>query len=571
MRQRDDRKPATPLQQARRAARSAFVGVGVFSALLNLLMLVSPLYMMQVFDRVLSSGRVETLLMLTLIAGFALLVLGGLEAIRQFVLGRVGRWLEDQIGPHLIRAGVAETLGGRPGGAQSLRDLSQIRSFVGGQGITPLFDAPWIPVWVAVIWLLHPWLGLLALGAALLLFALALMNEVATRAPLREANEQQLSAQAHAAGASRHADVVHAMGMLPQMLDRWRRINRESLAAQGRAGDIGGLLVGTSRFARLAVQVATLGLGAFLVLRGQLTAGGMIAASILLGRALAPVEQAIGGWKNLVAARAAAERLEALLAQHPVPPRAMKLPPPDGNLVVDRVIFRPPGMVEPILKQVSFGLPAGQMLGVIGPTAAGKSTLCRLLVGIFPPTAGSICLDAAKVHQWDRADFGRHVGYLPQDVQLLSGSVAENIARLGEPDPQAVVSAAKGAGIHDMILKLPQGYDTALADGGLPLSGGQCQRLGLARALYGDPRLLVLDEPTAAADEEGEAALEQALTLARQRGCTVVAVSHRPRSLALADRLLVLRDGAVAMIGDRREIMARLGQVGGEQRPVAVA
>ena len=567
----DGAEPATPLQQARRASRSAFVAVGVFSAFLNLLMLVSPLYMMQVFDRVLSSGRVETLLMLTLIAGFALLVLGGLEAIRQFVLGRVGRWLEDQVGPHLIRAGVSETLGGRPGGAQPLRDLSQIRNFVGGQGITPIFDAPWVPLWVAAIWLLHPWLGMLALGAAFVLFSLALVNELATRAPLREANEHQMAAQNRAAAATRHAEVVHAMGMLPDLLGHWQTVNQDGLRAQGRAGDIGGLLVGGSKFARLAVQVGILGLGAYLVLQDALTAGGMIAASILLGRALAPVEQAIGGWKNLIAARGAAKRLEELLGRHPAPPPAMPLPPPDGNLVVDRLIFRPAGVTEPILKQVSFGLPAGQMLGIIGPTAAGKSTLCRLLVGIWAPTAGSIRLDAAEIHQWDRADIGRHVGFLPQDVQLFTGSVAENIARLGQPDPDAVVAAAKQAGIHDMILKLPQGYDTVLADGGLPLSGGQRQRVGLARAVYGGPRLLVLDEPTAAADEDGEVALEQTLVQAKALGSTVVVVSHRPRSVALADRLLVLRDGAVAMFGDRREVMARLGATGGDQRPAAVA
>lgn len=548
----------TPLSHALRAARRAFVAVGVFSFFLNLLMLVSPIYMMQVFDRVLSSGRTETLAYLTLIACVALVVMAALESLRSIVLNRIGIWLDRQLSGTLVATGLASTLAGASAGAQPLRDLAQIRGFIGGNGIMPLFDAPWAPLFVVIIWWMHPWLGALALVSALVLFGLALANEFATRTPLREANQISVSAYAQAEAAIRNADVVQAMGLLPGLLRSWHDRNGAMLGLQASAAERSALVVGASKFVRLFVQIAILGLGAFLVLKGELTAGGMIAGSILLGRALAPVEQAIGAWRTLVSTRTSHQRLQNLLRALPEKPPAMRLPAPRGALAVERLVFVPPRAVKPVLKQVSFELAAGESLGVIGPSAAGKSMLCRLLVGTWPPTSGHVRLDGADVHSWDRSEFGRHVGYLPQDVELFAGSVRENIARMTEAEPESIVEAAKMANVHDMILRLPEGYDTQIGDNGAVLSGGQRQRIGLARALFGRPKLLVLDEPNANLDQEGEAALLQAIAAMKTQGTTVVMVAHRPSALVHIDRLLVLRDGVVEMFGTRDEILQRL-------------
>jgi len=559
---RPARPEPTPLDTTLRRARPAFVLIVVFSLFVNLLMLVSPLYMMQVFDRVLASGSVETLILLTVIVGFAFLVLGGLETARGRVFNRLGAWLEETLTPELIRAGLARRLAGEPVGAQGLRDLAQVRSFVGGQGIQPLVDAPWVPIFIAVIWLLHPWLGMLALGAAILLFAVAVANELTTRAPLREANRRSVEAQGGVEAALRNADVVHAMGLLPALTARWHKASARALEGQERAGDRGSLLVGTSRFVRLFVQSAILGLGAFLVIRGELTAGGMIAGSILLGRALAPVEQAIGAWKQMIAARVAHGRLQALLRAAPAPAPAMDLPPPTGRLTVDRATLLAPGArrgeTPPILRNVSFELTPGDVLGVVGPSASGKTTLCRLIVGIWRPSAGHVRLDSAEVHAWDRAALGAHLGYLPQDVELFGGTVRDNIARLGAADDGAVIAAAKLAGVHDMILHLPDGYNTPVGEAGAVLSAGQRQRVGLARALFGRPRLVVLDEPNANLDAEGEAALLDAVATVKAQGTTVVLVAHRMGTLAHADKLLLMRDGAVEAFGPRDAVLAKL-------------
>lgn len=563
----------TPLGAALRRARPAFVAIFVFSFFLNLLMLASPLYMLQVYDRVLASGSVETLILLTVIVGFAFLVLGGLETARGRVFNRLGGWLEEQVSPDVIRAGLARRLAGQPEGGQALRDLGQVRSFLGGQGIQPLVDAPWVPVFVAAVWLLHPWLGVVALVSAVVLFLVALANELTTRKPLRDANRRLVEAHAGVEAALRNADVVHAMGLLPALTGRWQKASGRALEGHEQAGDRSSLLLGTSRFLRLFVQSAILGLGAFLVIRGELTAGGMIAASILLGRALAPVEQAIGAWKQMVAARIAHGRLEMLLRAAPAPPPAMDLPPPTGRITADRVTMLPPGVrpgaTAPILKGVSFDLAPGEALGVVGPSASGKTTLCRLLVGIWPPTGGHLRLDGAEVHAWDRVAVGAHVGYLPQDVELFSGSVRDNIARLGPADDRAVIAAAKLAGVHEMILHLPDGYGTAVGEGGAVLSAGQRQRVGLARAVFGRPRLVVLDEPNANLDAEGEAALLAAMATLKQQGTTVVMVAHRVSVLAHVDKLLLLRDGAVEAFGERDTVLAKLK--GPRPVPAAVA
>jgi len=548
----------TPLRRAIGSALRGFVFIGVFSFFLNLLMLVTPLYMMQIFDRVLASGRTETLIYLTVIAGFALLVLGLLEIVRNRVLTRISTWLDRRLSGTLIASAVASRLAGAPVGAQPLRDLASLRGYVGSSAVFPLFDSPWVPVFVAVIWLMHPWLGILALASAVVLFLLALANDLLTRRPLTEANGLTVGAQARAEAAVRNADVVQAMGMMPGLLGDYERANERALGYQQRAGDRAGAVLGLSKFVRLFVQVAILGAGAYLVLNDQLTAGGMIAGSILLGRCLAPVEQAIGAWRQLVGARAAYGRLQRLLGAMPERRHAAGLPEPTGRLSVERASFVPPGSNRPVLKSVSFSLEAGEALGVIGPSAAGKSTLCRLLVGVHAPSAGSVRLDGAETHSWERSEFGRHVGYLPQDVELFAGTVRDNIARMTEGDMPSVIAAAKLAGVHDMVLRLAEGYETWIGEDGAVLSAGQRQRIGLARALYGGPRLLVLDEPNANLDQDGEAALLHAIAKMKARGTTVVMVAHRPSAMIHIDRILVLRDGVVETVGPRDEVLKKV-------------
>ncbi len=557
----------TPLARSLRTARRAFVWVGVFSFFLNLLMLVTPIYMMQVFDRVLSSGRTETLLLLTMIAGFALLVLGALEAFRSHLLNRIGAWIDGELSSQLIGSSLASRLHGISLGAQPLRDLAQIRQFVGSNAINPLFDSPWVPIFVAVIWVLHWWLGVLALLAAVALFLLALANDMATRKSLTEANDLSVGAYRQAEAAVRNADVVQAMGMLPAIQRRYEAANAEANTLQLRAGDRGGTIMGLSKFVRLFVQVGILGLGAYLVLQGALTAGSMIAGSILLGRCLAPVEQAIGAWRSFIGAKDAHARIEKLMTAAPEAPDQMSLPAPRGHLEVDRVTFVPPSSQTPVLKQVSLELQPGEALGIIGPSAAGKSTLCKLMVGIWAPTAGHIRLDSADVHTWNREEFGKHVGYLPQEVELFAGTIKDNISRMKDADPMTVIEAAQMADVHRMILHLPDGYDTEIGERGAVLSGGQRQRIGLARALFGKPSLIVLDEPNANLDQDGEQALLQSIQALKTRGATVVMVAHRPSALVHIDKLVVLRDGVVEMFGARDDILER---VTGRRPPTAV-
>ena len=413
---------------------------------------------------------------------------------------------------------------------------------------------------------MHPLLGLVAVGAALALLMLAVVNEAASRRPLRDAAQRSIRAMQRVEAAIRNADVVQAMGMRQDFIRRWSAMNEEALALQLEAGDRNATLIGFSKFLRMLVQVLILGVGAWLVLQNDLTSGGMIAASILLGRALAPIEQSIAAWKSLVAARDARDRLRALFARLPPEPAGMRLPTPLGRLSCEQVVYAPPGQIEPVLRGVSFAVEPGTGLGIVGPSAAGKSSLCKILVGIWQPTRGSVRLDGADLFAWNVDLVGRHIGYLPQDVELFAGTVAENVARLGDPDPGAVVAAAQAAGVHEMILALPQGYDTEIGEAGGQLSGGQRQRIGLARALYGRPRVVVLDEPNASLDGDGETALLRALFTAKAWGATVVIVAHQPRILAPVDQLLLLRQGAVEAFGPRDEVLERMRPL----RPIEV-
>ncbi len=560
-----------PLEAALKECRNGLPVVALFSFFINLLVLTSPIYMLQIYDRVLSSGRVETLVFITLIAGLAVLVMGALDAIRGHVIGRIGRWFERRLSPELIGASVRGALVGWQGGAQPLRDLAQIRAFLAGPAVNAVFDSPWIPIFIAVIWALHPVLGVMALLSAIVLFCLAIINEYACRRPLREASKLSIRTHQQADAAIRNADVFQAMGMLPAFLAGWNKQNDQALALQLQATDRGAKVLGVSKFARMLVQILILGTGAYLVVKTELTGGAMIGASILLGRALAPVEQAIGAWRSLVSAREAYARLKGLLQKLPPPEDSMPLPAPQGRLTCENVICVPRGRDTPVLQGISFELEPGESLGVVGPSAAGKSTLCKILVGCWAPTRGHARLDGADLLKWPSDQLGPYVGYLPQDVELLGGSVKDNIARLvPNPDPQAVVQAALTAGVHEMILRFPDGYETEIGEGGAYLSGGQRQRIGLARALYGRPRLIVLDEPNASLDNEGEESLINAIRAAKAWGATVVLVAHQPRILGPVDKILLLRDGRVEMFGPRDEIFARLrpaARVAADSRP----
>lgn len=558
--------PPTLLTNALKRCRLALTTIGVTSLFVNLLMLTVPLYMLQLYDRVIASRSQETLVYLTLAAIGALLVLSTLDTLRSRISVRVGTWLEARLGPDFLSHSVAGLLQSQRYGVQALRDLSQLRQFISSPTVFSLFDAPWVPFYLTVIYLLHPVLGNIALGGAVLLFALALTNELATRKALKAANEQSVQAMRKTEAATRNAEVIEAMGMMPGVVRRWSEDNATALQLQSIASDRAGAILATSKLVRLTIQILMLGTGAYLVIGYELTPGGMIAGSIILSRALQPVEQAIGTWKSVVAARTAYDRLNHFLRAVKTRDSEMPMPRPAGNLRVEGVSFVPRGSETPILRGISFAIAAGEFLTVVGPSAAGKSTLARLIVGAWQPTRGNVRLDGADVSTQDRATFGRHIGYLPQDVELFDGSVADNISRLEEVEPEAVIEAARLAGVHDMILRLPQGYGTQIGAGGAVLSGGQRQRIALARAVFGHPRLLVLDEPNASLDAEGEAALAQAIQTLKADGATIVLIAHRVGLISQADKILVLRQGQTDLFGPRAEVLAKLsGQNPGSQ------
>lgn len=554
------------LRGALGACRNAFGATVLFSLFANLLLFVSPLYMLQVYDRVLTSRSESTLVMLTIIAAGLLAVLAALELARSRVLVRSGAVIDRHLGARVFSAVFERSL--RAPGAvngQALRDLDNLRDFASGAGLLVLCDAPWAPLFIAVAFILHPILGFVSLAGAVIIFGLAITNELWTRRLLREASGETIAAGAFAETSLRNAEVLSAMGMMPGIARRWRERHERAMARQQAAADRSGSLLALSKFVRLLLQSIILGVGAWLAIHQEITPGAIVAASIIMGRALAPVELAVGQWKNFISTRTAYSRLHDLLMAVPARRATMPLPRPEGTVTVDRAIVVPPGGKTPVLKGVSFGLKAGEVLGVVGPSAAGKSTLARLLVGVWPAANGTVRLDGADVHSWSSEDLGPHIGYLPQDVELFDGTVAENIARFLDYDPGGVVLAARKAGVHDIILSLPEGYDTRIGEGGRVLSGGQRQRVGLARAIYGDPALVVLDEPNSNLDTAGEQALVGAIEKLRERKTTTVVITHRLNILGCVDKILVLREGVVEMFGTRDEVMARLS------RPTVVA
>ena len=539
--------------------KRTFYTIGVFSAIINLLALVPSLYMLQVYDRVLNSRNEITLLMLTILMMCAYAFMALLELVRSFVLVRVGAKFDMELNKRVYTAAFEQNLKAAGGNAgQSLADLTNLRQFLTGNALFAFFDAPWFPIYLAVIFVFEPSLGVFSVCGTLVLIALAYINERVTKEPLSEANTMAIVAGTLATNNLRNAEVIESMGMLPNLMNRWFKLHARFLALQAKASEKAGIISALTKFVQSSQQSLVLGFGALLVLEGKLTPGMMIAASILVGKALAPVQQVIATWKSWSSTRSAYERLSNLLEKNPARAAGMELPAPKGNLSVENVSASPPGVPVPILRGVHFAIEAGDVLGVIGPSGSGKSTLARLMVGVWPAIVGKVRLDGADMYQWNKAELGPNIGYLPQDIELFGGSVSENIGRFGDVDPEKVVQAAKRAGVHDMILHLPKGYDTLLGDGGAGLSGGQKQRLGLARAMYGDPSLLVLDEPNSNLDDVGEQALVAAVQDLRQRGKTIVLITHRTSIIGVTNKLLFLRDGTVAAFGPTKDVLQGL-------------
>ncbi len=550
-------RQANPFRRRLALAARSFWLVGVFSSGVNILGLTVSVYLMLVFDRVLSGHSLETLAYLTLLAGVAILTLVLLDLSRALIGVRVGAWLDATAAPEVYERSIEGTLAGHSYAQQALHDLGTLRAFVASPAPYTLFDALWMPVYLLVVVHLHWALGLVALVGMGLLIGLGLLNEKAVRGPVKAATSEGVRLHAATAVALRNAEAVDAMGMGESLVRRRERDQARMLDEAAVAGTRSALVMAGTRFVRSGMQIALLAVGAYLATRRELTGGAVIGASIIMGRAVAPVEQALGLWKQFIAAGEARRRLEAFHAA-PLERQGTVPPPPRGQLSVEGVTFSPPGAKVPVLQQVSFMAEAGEMVAILGPSGAGKSCLARLLVGVWKPAVGVVRLDGADVHAWPRRDFGRHVGYVPQDVELFPGSVRDNIARMGEVSDEILFAAARLAGVHDIVLRLPQGYDTEIGDGGMKLSGGQRQRVALARAVLGRPRLVVLDEPNAGLDGDGELALAQAIDALKAQGTLILAITHRRGLLVQADKVLVLRGGQVDVFGTPAEVAARL-------------
>lgn len=552
---------ADELRGAFRGARGALAGLALASGAQNILMLVGPLFMLQVYDRVLPSRSVPTLIGLGLLALVMFCLLGVLDAMRSRILTRIGRAWHEQIGARVYDTILQSALqtGNIANGIQPLRDIETLRSFIAGIALTALFDLPWMPLYVGICFLFHPLIGVAVLIGALLLCVLTLMTELLTRGPTQQLVAVAGSRQAIAETALRNAVVVHALGLRGRMADRWANEGEGFLDAQQKMTDVASGFGSLSRTFRIALQSAMLGLGAYLVIQQEATAGVMLAATILSVRALAPVELAIANWRSFLGARQAWKRLSDLLSAIPLTRNKMQLAPPSALLRVTSLSLVPPGSQAAVLHEATFSVAAGTVLAVIGPSGSGKSSLARALVGAWTPARGTIRLDGASLAQWESDALGRHIGFLPQDVALFPGTVAQNIARFEpNPDPEKLRKAAREAGVHHLILRLPNGYETEVGDGGALLSGGQRQRIGLARALYNDPFLVVLDEPNANLDGEGENALTAAVRRIKARRGIVVVIAHRPSALQNTDYMLVLNEGRVQGFGPTMSLLPTL-------------
>ena len=539
--------------------RNEFLMVGLFSMLANVLMLTPTLYMLQVYDRVIASQSELTLLAMSLLALALFGVMAFAEWLRSRVLVRAGVRLDERLGTQVFNASFESHLsqtGSSP--ARSFGDLLQVRQFLTGNGIFAFFDAPWAPIYMAVLFMLHPWLGVLGLFFAAIQVLLAWIGHRHTLAPSEAAVAANSEAGSFLQSKLRNSEVIESMGMLDNLRQRWAKRHADALVQGTAAQALTQRVVAWSKFIRYSQQSLALGAGALLVIDGQLSPGGMIAANVLMNRALGPIDQIVSGWRGFIGAAAAFGRLEKLLLGFPPRDAALSRVAPQGQLEVRDVVASASGRSTPILKNVSLTLASGTVLVVLGPSGSGKSTLARVIMGIWPDVSGNVLLDGLPLSSWDRGELGPHLGYLPQDIELFEGTLAENIARFGKVDSAQVIEAARCAGLHDMILRFPKGYDTPIGEAGALLSGGQRQRIGLARAIYGNPALIVLDEPNANLDEAGEAALVKTVQTMKAKGKTVVLITHRPGVLAVADRVLLLIDGRVQAEGPRDAVLAAL-------------
>jgi len=541
--------------------RYEFMVAGLFSMVANLLMLTPTIYMLQVYDRVMVSQNTGTLVVMSLITLFLFGVLTFSEWSRSKLLVRSGVRLDEVLSKRLFHASYEAHLNPHvtnPSGA--FNDLTQLRQFLTGNGIFAFFDAPWAPIYIAVLFMLHPWLGIMAIFFGAVQSVLAWWGNNATKPTQADASKSQLEVNGYLQSKFRNAEVLEAMGMVPYLFRRWSEKNARALGQGMNAQAVSGRVVAWSKFVRYTQQSLALGGGALLVIQGELSPGAMIAANVLMTRALAPIDLMVSTRSGFLSAKEAFIRLRALLEAHPMRHLKLKGIEPKGDLVLSDVVASAPGRSTPIIKAVSAIMPAGTVTVVLGASGSGKSTLARVILGIWPASSGSVMLDGQAVGSWDRMELGPHIGYLPQDIELFDGSIAENIARAGRVDSEKVIAAAEASGLHTMILRFPKGYDTPMGEAGSLLSGGQRQRIGLARALYGDPALVVLDEPNANLDDEGEAALVRAVNGLKAKRKTVVLISHRPGIISVADRLLILHEGTVQASGPRDGVLAALQQ-----------
>ncbi|MGX5735021.1 type I secretion system permease/ATPase [Bosea thiooxidans] len=542
-----------------RGLQRSFVGGLGYAAFLslcvNLLLLTVPLFMMQVQDRVIVSHSLDTLTMLLVIGLGALALYGTIEFIRSLTFQTMASIFARRLNLPALQAAVSASLEQGSGlSTQAIRDLNDIRYFIASSAIATPLEAAWSPIFLAVLFALHPIYGLVGVISLIILLLLGALSDMLTRRVLKEANEAGVASINEVGASLRHAETIEAMGMLPALAQRWRSQQLAMIEQLDMGTRRGKFIFALTRSARMTMQLAVYSTGAVLIIRNEVSAGSLMAASILLGRLLAPFDSMIADWRQWILAATAWRRVRELVLARGSQRQTVPTPPCQGDLVVDRVVFAPPGQEQTVIKSVSFSLEPGEVLGVVGPSGAGKSTLARLLVGVLKPNVGGVYLDGHSTFLWERASFGAMVGYLPQSVSLLNGTIAENIARMRDPDPHAILEAARIAGVHELIGRLPLGYDTNVNDSDFKLSGGQRQRIGLARALYGMPRLIVLDEPNANLDAEGEQSLIRAVAAARETGAIVVLIAHRPSVMQVVDKLLVLRDGRVQQFGPRAAI-----------------
>jgi len=568
--QKKQKTENSELKDAILASKKSFLIVGFFSLFINLLMLVPPLYMLQLYDRVITSRSEETLIMLTGIVVVLFITMALLEIVRSKILVKVGNKLDSLLSQRIFDS-LFELANKHPGKASSmpLNDLTSIRQFMTGNGLFAFFDAPWIPIYIAVLFLFHPMFGYFAIFAAIVLLIFTVLNEYSTKEKLGQANAQSRASTIYVDANLRNAEVINAMGMKANIQNRWKEKYYSFLNSQNEASNKAGIWSNISKSTRMLFQSLMLGLGGYLAIHDEVSAGMMIAGSIIMGRALAPLDLMINSWKGFNSARTSYTRLDALLADFPKDKEVMELPAPQGEILLEGVVVIPPGAKQPSIRGISMLINKGDVVGIIGPSAAGKSSLARIILGLWPLSAGKARLDKADVYQWDKTLLGEHIGYLPQDIELFEGTISQNIARFAEVDSKKVVEAAQKAGVHELILRLPEGYDTVIGAGGATLSGGQRQRIGFARAIYNNPVLVVLDEPNSNLDDQGEKSLVQSIKILKEMGTTVVLITHRPSILQVTNKLAVVKQGLLEAYGNTNEILQKMAQAAKAQQAPA--